>query len=79
MIDAEVDLIHRLITGSAGYNIVLPGFLAIYSDNYDWKVSWTEEENQVVMNFYKHFPEALEAAQFFVEKRHELKLGDEYK
>lgn len=96
----EIEMVHRIITHSGGFNLVLRAGLYLKPNGFDWEVGWREiikvEKNTIafavvevindtticegqILDFYKFFPEALEAATFFVEKRHQMKYGEEYK
>jgi hypothetical protein len=75
----EIALIYQIITHPAGYILDLFGeMLFIRSTMYEFEVGWESREDNLVINTYKLFWDALEAVTFFVEKRHEMQLGVDF-
>lgn len=90
-IEQEIQAVHQLIILSAGYDVDIQGYLRIRQYEYSvWAVEWEEEVMQcqsvtdtpiiysTKKEYVKEFEDSLEASEFFVKKRHELKLGLDY-
>jgi hypothetical protein len=75
--EEEVQLIHTLLLHPAGFDIDIAGILwARRYEHPKWAVEWEvsgSTEIEVV-----EFDNVLEAATYFVNKRHEMKLGLDY-
>ncbi len=76
--EEEIDLIKKLISHPAGFNLGLFASIAIRSHSDGFEVAWdgaadgTDEYNK---DYYKDFVDLQEAVEFFVDKRQELQLG----
>lgn len=65
--DEEIDLLKKLISHPAGFDLGLFTLITIRSHCDGFEVAWYEE--------YKDFTDLQEAVEFFVDKRQELQLG----
>jgi hypothetical protein len=79
--EQEIELVYQVITHPAGYILDLFGNM-LYIRSYfvetgtEWEVTWEDiQEGSVVVDSFKQFLDAREAATFFVEKRYEMQLG----
>lgn len=71
----EIALVHNAVVHPSGFVLsVLGDMLRIYSQHYDnsveWHVVWEVILDGQVVDSFKSFHDALEAATFFVEKMH---------
>ena len=76
--EEEIALIKNIITHPAGFNLGLHMLLTIRSHSDGFEVAWGKAAkciDEYDKNYYKDFTDAQEAAEFFVNKRHELELG----
>ncbi len=74
-IDKEIELVYNLLLHPCGYDIDIVGVLWVRQYEYPtWAVEWEihYDTNKVGV---KEFDNALDAARFFVTKRHELGIG----
>lgn len=84
--ESEIDLVYKLLSHPAGYDIDIEGSLWVRRYEYpmwavEWEVPHEKQINEVVTKTkveVKEFENVLEAAIFFVDKRHDLKLGIDY-
>lgn len=75
-IEEEIDLVYRLITHPAGYGVDMHGSLWIRQYEYpEWAVEWEMPDRKIEV---REFVDPLEAAKFFVNKRHEFQAGLDY-
>lgn len=79
--EKEITLIYQVITHPAGYILDLFGNM-LYIRSYftefgtEWEVVWEEViEGGTVVDSFRQFRDAMEAATFFVEKRFSMQLG----
>jgi hypothetical protein len=71
--EQEIDLIHKLLLHPAGYNIDIDGKLLVREYEWpQWAVEWDDDDLNIHV---AEFENALDAATFFVNKRHEMQLG----
>lgn len=79
-IDDEVNLVYQVINLPCGYDIGWGPLLGIRRyEHPKWVVEWElwfSNENRKLE--FREFEDPMQAARFFVSKRHELKLGFEY-
>lgn len=79
--EKEIILIHQVITHPAGYILNLFGNMLnirSYSTEFgtEWEIAWEEVlDGSVIVDSFKQFRDAMEAATFFVEKRFSMQLG----
>lgn len=74
--EEEIDLIKRLISHPAGFDLGLFTLLTIRSHSDGFEVAWGEVfEMNAGIGPYKDFVDLQEAVEFFVDKRQELQLG----
>jgi len=74
--EEEIDLIKRLISHPAGFDLGLFTLLTIRSHSDGYEVAWGKEfEISSGTSPYKDFNDLQEAVEFFVDKRQELQLG----
>ena len=77
--DTEIDVVHKLLLLPAGYDIDIEATLWVRRYEHPmWAVEWETEGHTKSKVDVKEFDSPLEAAKFFVAKRHEMKLGLEY-
>jgi len=67
--EEEVDLIIKIINHPAGFDVAIFGLLTIRSHCDGYEVACEADAT------HKDFTNLVDAAQFFVDKRHELELG----
>lgn len=79
--EEEIDLIKRLISHPAGFDLGLFVMLKIRSHSDGYEVAWEKAadpqslEDEYNKDYYKDFTDLQEAVEFFVDKRRELQLG----
>jgi hypothetical protein len=78
----EISLIHNVITNPAGFVLnAANGQLTICShfngvnETTEWEVMWQEISLDMIIDYSETFLNPLEAAFFFVEKRHAMQFG----
>lgn len=75
----EIELVYKTITHPAGFIIDLfGGLLYVRPTCAEFEVGWQLELDGQICDSYKLFWDAMEAAIFFVEKRHEMKIGIDF-
>ena len=77
----EIKLVHQALTHPAGFILDLfGGMLYVRSTMFEYEVGWEEynEANDSGKEFQKLFVDSLEAATFFVDKRHQNQLGVDF-
>jgi hypothetical protein len=79
--EQEIELVYQVITHPAGYILDLFGNM-LYIRSYfvatgmEYEVVWEEiMDGATVVDSFKQFLDAREAATFFVEKRYDMQLG----
>lgn len=75
----EIAMIYNVINHPAGYVLdLLEDLLQIRpiytSSGLGWEVSWKEVIDDCAVDAFKKFSDPLEAATFYVEKRHEIQV-----
>lgn len=76
----EIALVQNVIMHPAGFMLnVLHGMLYIrsqyFGEDIEWEVAWQDILDGMVVDSFRTFHDPLEAAAFFVEKRHEMQCG----
>jgi hypothetical protein len=80
-IQEQIDFVIEVITHPAGYDLDLFGSLCVRpTDQGVWCVSWKpdrplQHNGRDIYEIEKSFPTAEEAAEFFVRKRYQEKIG----
>jgi hypothetical protein len=75
--EEEIQLVHNLLLHPAGFDIDIAGLLWVRQYEWPrWAVEW--EISGTTKVEVKEFDDALEAATYFVNRRHEMKLGLDY-
>lgn len=84
MIDCgeEIQSVYRMLVHPAGFDVDIDGILWVrrYDDliwAVEWEV-WANDGSKSERIEVREFDIALDAAVFFVQKRHEMKLGLDY-
>lgn len=73
--DQEIKLIYNLLRHPAGFDIDIAGLLWVRQYEWpQWAVEWEHPSDNSKIEL-EEFNSALEAATFFVDKRHERELG----
>lgn len=72
----EIELICQLLTHPAGYSIDNSGLICVRRYEHPmWAVEWENDYGKLDV---KEFDNPLDAATFFINKRHKMKLGLDY-
>lgn len=76
--EEEVQLVHNLLEHPAGFDVDIAGILWVRRyEHPKWAVEW-ETSGKAADIHVEEFDTSLEAAVYFVNKRHEMKLGLDY-
>ena len=79
--DQEIELVYQVITHPAGFILDLFGGMLCIRSYFvevgtEWEVTWEEIlDGGKVVDSFRQFLDAKEAATFFVEKRYDMQLG----
>lgn len=79
-IEEEIQIVYNAIIHPAGFDFDIAGQLCIRRYEYPvWAVEWESDFNSHTnpksLIEVKEFDDAVQAAKFFVEKRHEMQIG----
>lgn len=79
--DEEIELIKKVLSHPAGFDLGLFVTLKIRSHSDGYEVAWEKAadpkslEDEYNKDYYRDFTDLQEAVEFFIDKRYELELG----